>query len=102
MLSNGEMNNSRCEGTPPGSELNIEPKSCVRGQSSVHGYRVVKLTKDASSCVPELGNVQSRYEPLNRDALISGIGDGSRWLVKGAVQERESDGAALDGRRGSV
>ena len=28
MLSKGEMNSSCCDATPPGSELNIEPKSC--------------------------------------------------------------------------
>jgi len=104
MLSNGEMNISCCEATPPGSELNIEPKSCQVNVS----YRYTdarteaKLTKDASSCVPEPGNALSRYEPLNMDALISGIGDGSRGMLNGSFQERYSDGAALEGRRGRV
>ena len=61
-----------------------------------------KLTKDTSSCDPEPGNELSRYGPLNRDALISGIGDGARGMLNGSFQERYSDGAALEGRRGRV
>lgn len=66
MLSSGEMNNSCCEATPPGSELNIGPKS-----------------KDASNCVPEPVNALVRNWSLNRFALISGIGDGSRGMPNG-------------------
>ena len=85
MLSKGEMNNSCCEVTPPGSELNIEPKSCgvkVRYRCT-YAQAEAKLTKDASSCVPEPGNALSRYGPLNNDEFISGIGDGARGTLNG-------------------
>lgn len=48
----------------------------------------MKRTKDASDCEPVAGKALSRYAPLKRDALISGIGDGSRGRVNGSVQER--------------
>src|ERR1700761_8811831 len=96
MLSKGEMNNSCCEATPPGSELNIEPKSCrvivryrctdARTRGQTHERRI-QLRSGAWECVVEVWAVEQRRVDLRHRGWSSRVAE---RLIPGAIQRRSS------------